>query len=97
MKKPSKQKNHTMKPDEARAMAGLIGQIRTPGDGVYALSTIPTKSQKDLVQLIETTNISHGKFVEVLKQVADASGLDLTVKTVLLIKPSKKAKAKGDS
>lgn len=91
MKSPKAKPKELLKSEEL-ALAGLVQQIREPGDGVYALSTVPKKSTETLAQMVMAANASHPKLVDVLKQVADASGLDVTVKTVLLIKPKK-----GDS
>jgi len=72
-----------------KAMQQLMEQIESPGDGVFAISTVPKKNSATLDQLVQASAGTHTKMIQILKAIAESSGLDLTVKTVLLIKPKR--------
>ena len=71
-------------------MKQLNAKICFPGDEVLAVSTVGPENRKQLDDLTTACHASHEKYIQILKQVAETSGLDLTVKTVLLIKPKTK-------
>lgn len=81
------------KADQKKQVLGkLVEQIQIPGDGIYAMSEVPKAKTPKQASLIEAAKVSHPKFAQVLREIAESADLDVTIKTVLLIKPKKKNK-----
>ena len=78
--------------EDEKVMKNLVDHIKSKGHGIFALTPLAKnkKNHPALAQVINAGGSSHGKFANIIQEIAAPLGFDVEVKTVFIINKKKK-------